>query len=68
MRLEQRVEVLGKANIVANHLSIIVPAGMAQAHPDLQCTKAARVLHPQIEVVRGVIFEVVIRGMIGKRI
>src|SRR5438105_141273 len=54
-------------NVVGDHLAVASRSDLFQRKPHLQGTKAARVLGPVIDVVRGALIEVVVRRMVRKR-
>ena len=57
---------LRQTDIVSDHLQVAVSSGLPQRHPDFQGAEAAGVLHSEIEVVRGLLFEVIVRRVVGK--
>src|SRR5262249_22250989 len=66
MRGRERMKMFRQTNIVCDHLQVAVPSGLTERHPDFQGAEAPGVLHPEIEVVRGLLPKMVVRRVIGK--
>src|SRR5262245_58009214 len=62
----QRIEMLSKTDIVADHLQVRLSSCLAERGPDFQCAKASRVLQSKIDIVGTLSFEVVVLRMVGK--
>ena len=54
-------------DVVGNHPAIPGGADLPQRQPDLERAEAARVLRPVVDVVRGLLVEVIVRRVIRER-